>query len=87
MEKRCEYGSWEEVIEAVRARKREVGFLGEVMQDARVSLGLPEKVRTFLKAMLESYPDLDIRILAAARRRERSEEGREGLTEAMRKLL
>ncbi len=40
-----------------------------------------------MKAMLESYPDLDIRILAAARRRERSEEGREELTRVMRELL
>ena len=89
MEKHCEELSWEEVIEAVRARKREMEFLGEVIE-AREALqdpDLPEEVRKFLKAMLESYPDLDIRILAAARRRERSEEGREGLTRVMRELL
>ena len=86
MEKRCEESPWEEVLAAVWARKREMEFLGEVIE-AREALqdpDLPEEVRKFLKAMLESYPDLDIRILAAARRRERSEEGREELTRVMR---
>jgi hypothetical protein len=86
IEKRCEEHSWEEALEAVWARKREIECLGEVIE-AREALqdpDLPEEVRKFLKAMLESYPDLDIRILAAARRRERSEEGREELTRMMR---
>ena len=48
---------------------------------------LPEEVRSFLEAVLESYSDQDIRLLAAARRREPSEEGREALTRAMRDLL
>ena len=48
---------------------------------------LLEDVRSFLEAVLESYPDLDIRLLAAARRRESSEEGHEALTKAMRDLL
>jgi hypothetical protein len=48
---------------------------------------LPEDVRSFLKAAIEGRPDLDIRLLAAARRREPSGEGREALTEAMRELL
>jgi hypothetical protein len=48
---------------------------------------LPEEVRSFLEAVLKSYPDLDIRLLAAARRREDSEEGRKALTKAMRDLL
>ena len=87
LEKRCEEGSWEEVIEAVRARKREIGFLGELMQDENVTADLTEEVRSFLGAVLESYPDLDINLLAAARRRERSEEGREELTRVMRELL
>lgn len=78
---------WEEVIGVVRARKREIKTLGEVMQDARVSAGLPREVRKFLEALLESYPDLDIRLLAAARRRQPSEEGYEPLTKAMRDLL
>ncbi|MBA3492351.1 MAG: hypothetical protein H0T55_09805 [Rubrobacteraceae bacterium] len=57
------------------------------MQDARVSAGLPREVRKFLEAVLESYPDLDIRLLATARRREPSEEGCEPLIKAMRDLL
>jgi hypothetical protein len=57
------------------------------MQDERVSQDLSAEVRSFLEAVLQSYPDLDIRLLAAARRREPSEEGREALTKAMRDLL
>ena len=78
---------FEEVIEVVRARRREVEYLGEVMEDERATASLPAEVRTFLKAVPEGYPDLDIRLLAAARRRESSEEGREALTKAMRDLL
>ena len=44
---------------------------------------LPAEVRSFLEALLESYPDLDIRLLAVARRREPSEEGHEALMKAM----
>ena len=40
-----------------------------------------------MEAMLESYPDLDIRVLAAARRGEATEEGHEALTKAMGDLL
>jgi hypothetical protein len=47
---------------------------------------LPTEVRSFLEAVLESYPEQDIRLLAA-RRREPSEEGRQALTKAMRDLL
>jgi transcriptional regulator with XRE-family HTH domain len=89
MEKHCEKSSWEEVLEAVRARKREIVFLrgvleeGEVLQDS----DLPEEVRSFLESVLESYPDRDIRLLAEARRREASEQGHEALTKAMRDLL
>jgi hypothetical protein len=89
LEKRFEEGAWEDVLGAVRARAREVGFLGG-MVEARGLLrdgGVPEEVRAFLEAALRSHPDLDIRLLAAARRREASEEGRVALTEAMRELL
>ena len=51
------------------------------------SAGLPAEVRKFLEVVLESYPDQDIRLLAAARRREPSEESHEALTKAMRVLL
>jgi transcriptional regulator with XRE-family HTH domain len=87
IEKHCGGSPWEEVVGVVRARKREIEALGEVMQDERVSVGLTAEVRSFLEAVLESYPDQDIRLLAAARRREPSEEGREALTKAMRDLL
>ena len=89
MEEHCEGRSWEEVLEAVGARKREIGFLrgvleaGGVLQDP----DLPAEVRSFLEAILEGYPDQDIRLLAVARRREPSEEGHEALTKAMRDLL
>jgi hypothetical protein len=57
------------------------------MQDEKISAALLTEVRSFLEVMLESYPNLDIRLLAAARRRESSEEGREALTKARRVLL
>jgi hypothetical protein len=89
LEKHCEERAWEEVLEAVRARKREIEFLEEVLEDGEVlqDRDLPEEVRSFLEAVLESYPDLDIRLLAVARRRVLSEEGHEALTKAMGDLL
>jgi len=48
---------------------------------------LAEDVRSFLESVVGSYPDLDIHLLAMARRREPSEEGHEALTKAMRDLL
>ena len=89
MEKHCEESSWQEVLKVVWARKREIEFLGEALE-ARGILqdpDLPEEVRSFLEGVLESFPDLDIRLLAVARRREPSEEGHEALTKAMRELL
>ena len=85
--KHCEQRLWEEVIEVVRARKREIEFLRELMEDAQVSAGLPKQVRVFLDGTLEGYPDLDLRLLATARRREPTEEGHEALTKAMKGLL
>jgi transcriptional regulator with XRE-family HTH domain len=89
IEKRCERGTWGEVLAAVRARGREIGYLKRFLEDegALRDPDLPEDVRSFLKAAIEGRPDLDIRLLAAARRREPSEEGRGALTEAMRGLL
>jgi hypothetical protein len=43
--------------------------------------------RGFLEEVFGTYPDRDIRLLAAARGRESSEECREGLTQAMREFL
>jgi hypothetical protein len=44
-------------------------------------------VHLFFKEVLGAYPDQDIRLLAAARSKEHSEKGQEGLTRAMWKLL
>jgi transcriptional regulator with XRE-family HTH domain len=89
MEKHCEERSWEEVLEAVWSRKREIEFLRGVLEDGEVlqDPDLPDEVRSFLESVLESYPDQDIRVLAVARRREPSEEGHQALTKAMRDLL
>jgi transcriptional regulator with XRE-family HTH domain len=89
IEQHCEKSTWEGVLETVRARKREIGFLGGVLEGggAPQDSALPEEVRSFLEAVLKSYPDLDIHLLALARRRESSEEGHEALTKAMRGLL
>lgn len=89
IEEHCEKGTWEEVLKTVRARKREMGFIGGVLEGggAPQDSALPEEVRSFLEAVLRSYPDQDIRLLAMARRRELSEEGHEALTKAMRDLL
>ena len=87
LERHCQQSPWEEVMEVVWARKREIEFLRELMEDTQMTTGLPEQVRLFLDGTLEGYPDLDIRLLASARRQELSEEGHEALTKAMRDLL
>jgi hypothetical protein len=48
---------------------------------------LSNDVRAFLVWVLDSFPDLDIHLLAMARRREPTEEGHQALTKAMRDLL
>ena len=89
IEERLERSTWEEALGIVRARDREMGYL----QDALGARGvledpdLPEDVRAYLESVLKSFPDLDIHLLAMARRREPSEEGHEALTKAMRDLL
>jgi hypothetical protein len=89
IEEHCEEGTWEDAIEAVRARKREIEFLGEEFgaKGALQDRDLPDDVRTFLESVLGSFPDLDIDLLAMARRREPTEEGHEALTKVMRDLL
>jgi transcriptional regulator with XRE-family HTH domain len=89
IEEHCEEGTWEEALGAVRARKREIEFLGEEFgaKGALRDPDLPDDVRAFLDSVLGSFPDLDIHLLAMARRREPSEEGHEALTKAMRDLL
>ena len=83
LERHCGGLSWQGVIEVVSARGREMEVLGEAIRDA----DLPAEVRLFLEEALSGYPDLDIRLLAAARGRESSDEGREELTRTMRELL
>jgi transcriptional regulator with XRE-family HTH domain len=83
LEKHCEGLSWEGVVEVASGRRREARFLRELLGGT----ALPGKVRPFLEEALGTYPDRDIRLLAAARGREDSEEGREGLTRAMRESL
>jgi transcriptional regulator with XRE-family HTH domain len=89
IEEHCEEGTWEDAIKAVRAREREIGYLDETFgaKGALLDPDLPDDVRTFLESVLDSFPDLDIHLLAMARRREPSEEGHEALTKAMRDLL
>jgi hypothetical protein len=58
--------------------------LGEVLTDAD---RLHPEVRTFLDELVKVHPGEDIRILAARRKQEHSEEAREGLARAMRGLL
>ena len=89
IEERCEGGTWEGALEIVQARKQEIEYLRDAL-GARGVLRNPDlsnDVRAFLVWVLESFPNLDIHLLAMARRRERSEEGHEALTKAMRDLL
>ena len=83
LEKHCEDLSREGVVGGASGRRREARVLRELLGGT----ALPEEVRPFLEQALGTYPDRDIRLLAAARGRESSEEGREGLTRAMREAL
>ncbi|HZF58590.1 MAG TPA: hypothetical protein VEZ19_08955 [Rubrobacter sp.] len=83
LERHCGGLSWQGGTEVVSARGREMELLKEVLRDD----DLPGEVRLFLEEALNGYPDLDIRLLAAARGRESSDEGREELTRTMRELL
>ena len=89
IEERCEGSTWEGALEIVQARKQEIEYLRDAL-GARGVLRNPDlsnDVRAFLVWVLESFPDLDIHLLAMARRREPSEEGHEALTKAMQELL
>ena len=80
----CEGLSSEELVEVISGRARERKLLGEVLKG---SARLHPEVRTFLEGLVGERPREDLRILAARRGRERSEEGRERLERAMRVLL
>jgi hypothetical protein len=64
------------------SRRRELGFFEEL----KVADPHPE-VRRFFEEVVRKALEQNIRVLAAARARERSERGRKELTRAMRELL
>jgi transcriptional regulator with XRE-family HTH domain len=80
---KCEGLSWEGMLEVLSSRRREAEFLKEVLKEP---VPHPE-IRLFFEEVLSACPDQDIRLLATARSKERSEKGREELTRAMRELL
>jgi transcriptional regulator with XRE-family HTH domain len=85
-----EFESWcmklspEELLEIISRRGRERELLKEVLED---TARLHPEVRTFLEELVRGQPGEDLRILAARRHQEHSEEERESLTRAMRGLL
>jgi transcriptional regulator with XRE-family HTH domain len=89
VEERCEESTWEGALEIVQARKQEIEYLRDALGAAGVlsNPDLSNDVRAFLVWVLDSFPDLDIHLLAMARRREPTEEGHQALTKAMRDLL
>jgi transcriptional regulator with XRE-family HTH domain len=72
-----------ELVEVISKRRRELEFLEGLLAEAKLLL----QMRLFLEELVRERPAEDIRILAARRSRERSEEGRERLTRAMREFL
>src|SRR5215208_2469352 len=85
-----EFQSWcmklspEELLEIISRRGLERGLLREVLTD---TARLHPDVRTFLQELVRGQPSEDIRILAARRNQEHSQEECERLTRAMRGLL
>ena len=83
-EGRCMRLSPEELLEIISRRGLERELLKEVLTD---TARLHPEVRTFLEELVREHPGEDVRILAARRNQEHSEEERERLTRAMRGLL
>ena len=85
-----EFESWymrlspEELLEIISRRQLERELLKEVLT---YTARLHPEVRTFLEELVREHPGEDLRILAARRAQEHSEEGRERLSRAMRRLL
>jgi transcriptional regulator with XRE-family HTH domain len=85
-----EFESWcmklspEELLEVISRRGREWELLKEVLAD---TVRLHSDVRSFLEELVREHPGEDIRILAARRNQEHSEEDRERLARAMRGFL
>lgn len=79
----CEGLSSEELLAVISDRARERELFGEVLKG---SARIHPEVRAFLEGLVGERPGEDLRVLAARRGRERSEEGRERLGRAMRGL-
>ena len=85
-----EFESWymrlspEELLEIISRRQLERELLKEVLT---YTARLHPEVRTFLEELVREHPGEDLRILAARRSQEPSEEERQMLTRAMRGLL
>ena len=73
----------EELVEVISKRRRELEFLEGVLAEAEPH----PQVRLYFEELVRERPDEDIRVLAARRSREHSEEERERLTRAMREFL
>jgi hypothetical protein len=80
----CMKLSPEELLKIISRRGLERELLEEVLTD---TTRLHPEVRTFLDELVREHPGEDLRILAARRNQEHSEEERERLTRAMRRLL
>jgi transcriptional regulator with XRE-family HTH domain len=80
----CMKRSLEELLEIISRRGLERKMLKEVLTD---TARLHPDVRTFLQELVRGQPSEDIRILAARRNQEHSQEECERLTRAMRGLL
>jgi hypothetical protein len=74
----------EEVVEVIASRRRELEFVEGVLAPDEE---LHPQVHLFLEELVRERPAQDLRVLAARRTREPSEEGHERLTRAMRELL
>jgi transcriptional regulator with XRE-family HTH domain len=85
-----EFESWcmklsvEELLEIISRRGLERKLLEEVLED---TAKLHPDVRTFLEELVREHPGEDVRILAARRNQEHSQEERQRLSRAMRGLL
>lgn len=81
--KYCRKLTWEEVLDVLSCRRRELEYLRQELEDAE----LHPEVRRFYEDIVRTAPDQDIRLLASAREWEATQKGREQLTRAMRELL
>jgi len=80
----CMKLSPEELLEIISRRGLERELLKEVLT---YTARLHPEVRTFLEELLREHPGEDLRVLAARRNQEHSQEERERLTRAMRGFL